>query len=103
LDAARFGLALEIRVFDDAVSEGQFERIQWRAAKVVIQPCLALNRVPFGSGAVTLLPNVADEMCVGYIAVVKKGQDLTTPRARDDLFEIFMRQRERLLRKQPTR
>jgi hypothetical protein len=48
-------------------------------------------------------PNVADEMCVGYIAVVKKGQDLTTPRARDDLFEIFMRQRERLLRKQQSR
>jgi hypothetical protein len=45
-------------------------------------------------------PNADDEMCVGYIAVVKKGQDLTAPGARDDLFEIFMKQRERLLRKQ---
>jgi len=44
-------------------------------------------------------PNADDEMCVGYIAVVKKGQDLTAPLARDDLFETFMRQRERLLRK----
>ena len=32
-----------------------------------------------------------------------KGQDLTAPRARDDLFEIFLRQRERLLRKPPAR
>ena len=45
-------------------------------------------------------PNADDEMCVGYIAVVKKGQDLTAPGARDDLFEIFMKQRDRLLRKQ---
>ena len=44
-------------------------------------------------------PNADDEMCVGYIAVVKKGQDLTAPGTRDDLFEIFMKQRERLLRK----
>jgi len=44
--------------------------------------------------------NADDEMCVGYIAVVKKGQDLTAPGARDDLFETFMRQRERLFRKQ---
>ncbi len=48
-------------------------------------------------------PNAADEMCVGYIAVVKKGQDLTVPRAYDDLFEIFMRQRERLIRKSQDR
>jgi hypothetical protein len=34
-----------------------------------------------------------DEMCEGFIAVVKKGQDLTSPRARDDLGEIFARQR----------
>ena len=34
-------------------------------------------------------PNADDEMCVGYIAVVKKGQDLTVPGSRDDLFEIF--------------
>ena len=45
-------------------------------------------------------PNADDEMCVGYIAIVKKGQDLTAPGARDDLFDIFMRQRDRLLRKQ---
>ena len=45
-------------------------------------------------------PNADDEMCVGYIAVVKKGQDLTAPGARDDLFEIFIKQRDRLLRKQ---
>ena len=44
-------------------------------------------------------PNADDEMCVGYIAVVKKGQDLTAPGARDDLFEIFLKQRDRLLRK----
>jgi hypothetical protein len=44
-------------------------------------------------------PNSDDEMCVGYIAVVKKGQDLTVPGARDDLFEIFLKQRDRLLRK----
>ena len=37
-------------------------------------------------------------MCVGYIAVVKKGQDLTAQGARDDLFEIFSKQRERLFR-----
>jgi len=36
-----------------------------------------------------------DEMCVGYIAVIKKGQDLTKPRAVDDLFDLFARQRER--------
>jgi hypothetical protein len=48
-------------------------------------------------------PDAADEMCVGYIAVVKKGQDLTVRGARDDLFETFMRQRERLLRKQAAR
>jgi hypothetical protein len=47
--------------------------------------------------------NVDDEMCVGYIAVVKKGQDLTVPRSRDDLFETFLRQRERLLRRQLNR
>jgi hypothetical protein len=45
-------------------------------------------------------PNFDDEMCVGYIAVVKKDQDLTTPGARDDLFEIFSRQRDRLIRLQ---
>jgi hypothetical protein len=48
-------------------------------------------------------PNADDEMCVGYIAVVKKGQNLTLPGARDDLFDIFIMQRDRLLRKQMTR
>jgi hypothetical protein len=44
-----------------------------------------------------------DEMCVGYIALVKKGQDLTAAGARDDLFEIFSKQRERLLRMMATK
>ncbi|GAC1470498.1 MAG: hypothetical protein NVSMB9_15660 [Isosphaeraceae bacterium] len=39
------------------------------------------------------------EMCVGYIAVVKKGQDLTRPGAVDDLFQIFVKQRNDELRK----
>ena len=41
-----------------------------------------------------------DEMCVGNIAVVKSGQDLTSPFSRDDLFEIFLKQRDRMIRKQ---
>ena len=36
--------------------------------------------------------DATDEMCVGYIGVVKKGQDLTRPGEKDDLFEIFARQ-----------
>jgi hypothetical protein len=44
-------------------------------------------------------PNFDDEMCVGYIAVVKKGQDLTIPGARDDLLDVFLRQRDRTFRK----
>jgi hypothetical protein len=44
--------------------------------------------------AVTWGEGSGDEMCVGYIAVVKKGQDLTRPGERDDLFETFVRQRE---------
>jgi hypothetical protein len=36
----------------------------------------------------------ADEMCVGYIAVVKQGQDLTRSGERDDLFETFVKQRQ---------
>lgn len=47
--------------------------------------------------------NSDDEMCVGYIAVVKKGQDLTVPGATDDLFETFLRQRQRQLQKMPVR
>ena len=35
-----------------------------------------------------------DEMCVGFIAVTKKGQDLTRPGEKDDLMEIFQKQRE---------
>jgi hypothetical protein len=53
--------------------------------------------------AVGVGPNTDDEMCVGYIAVVKKGQDLTMPGSRDDLFQIFLRQRERQMRRQSTR
>ena len=44
-------------------------------------------------------PNADDEMCVGYIAVVKKGQDLTVPGTRDDLFPIFFDQRLRQFRR----
>ena len=33
-------------------------------------------------------------MCVGFIAVTKKGQDLTRPGEKDDLMEIFHKQRE---------
>ncbi len=42
---------------------------------------------------------VSDEMCIGYIAVVKKGQDLTQPGATDDLYEIFESQRRKHLEK----
>ena len=35
-----------------------------------------------------------DEMCIGFIAVTKKGQDLTRPGEKDDLTEIFHKQRE---------
>jgi len=35
-----------------------------------------------------------DEMCVGFIAVTKKGQDLTQPGEKDDLMEIFRKQME---------
>jgi Copper type II ascorbate-dependent monooxygenase, C-terminal domain len=44
-------------------------------------------------------PNADDEMCVGYIAVVKKGQDLSVPGTRDDLFPIFFNQRLRQVRR----
>ena len=39
-------------------------------------------------------------MCEGFIAVVKKGQDLTKPRAIDDLADIFKKQRLRNKAKQ---
>jgi hypothetical protein len=35
-----------------------------------------------------------DEMCIGFLAVTKKGQDLTKPGAKDDLHDIFRKQRE---------
>ncbi len=37
-------------------------------------------------------PEVTDEMCVGYIGVVKAGQDLTRPGEKDDLFDILLKQ-----------
>ncbi len=42
---------------------------------------------------------VENEMCVGYIAVVKKGQDLTRPGVRDDLYSIFEQQRYKNFRR----
>ena len=33
-------------------------------------------------------------MCIGFLAVTKKGQDLTRPGEKDDLMEIFHKQRE---------
>lgn len=41
---------------------------------------------------VTWGPSASDEMLVGYIGVVKKGQDLTQPGQKDDLFQILSRQ-----------
>jgi hypothetical protein len=41
-----------------------------------------------------------DEMCEGFIAVVKKGQDLIKNPRSDDLSEIFAQQRIRNRRKQ---
>jgi len=38
---------------------------------------------------------VKEEMCIGYIGVVKKGQDLTYVNEKDDLFQIFLNQREK--------
>ena len=37
-------------------------------------------------------PEAADEMCVGYIGVVKAGQDLTLAGERDDLYQILVQQ-----------
>ncbi len=44
-----------------------------------------------------------DEMCEGFIAVVKQNQDLTRPGAVDDLPLLFARQRLRTFRKQPAK
>jgi hypothetical protein len=41
-----------------------------------------------------------DEMCIGFIAVTKKGQDLTRPGEKDDLREIFRAQADDFRRKQ---
>lgn len=43
--------------------------------------------------------SVKDEMCDGFIAVVKKGQDLVKHPAIDELHEMFARQKLRTLRK----
>lgn len=40
-----------------------------------------------------------DEMCIGFIAVTKKGQDLTKPGEKDDLRDIFKEQFEEFERK----
>ncbi len=49
-------------------------------------------------------PEVTDEMCVGYIGVVKEGQDLTRPGEKDDLFEILLKQHNKnKLREQTAR
>ena len=37
-----------------------------------------------------------DEMCVGYLGVVKTGQDLTQPNQKDDLFAILLDQHRRM-------
>jgi hypothetical protein len=39
-------------------------------------------------------------MCVGYVAVVKSGQDLTRAGEKDDLFAIFVDQYRRGLRRE---
>lgn len=40
-----------------------------------------------------------DEMCIGFLAVTKKGQDLTQPGQTDDLRTIFQKQHEEFRRK----
>jgi len=40
-----------------------------------------------------------DEMCIGFIAVTKKGQDLTQPGQKDDLLQIFRKQEEEGLKR----
>jgi hypothetical protein len=47
-------------------------------------------------------PGAKDEMCEGFVAVVKQNQDLTRPGAVDDLAMIFAKQRLRMLRRQMT-
>lgn len=45
---------------------------------------------------------VNEEMCIGYIGVVKKGQDLTRGDEKDDLFDIFLQQREKNFKRDQT-
>ena len=47
------------------------------------------KRVKWGEGT-------TDEMCIGFIAVTKKGQDLTRPGEKDDLHDIFVKQRDEM-------
>lgn len=47
-------------------------------------------------------PEVTDEMLVGYIGVVKSGQDLTRPGEKDDLFETLAKQYFRKVRNELT-
>ncbi len=47
------------------------------------------NPIPVHWGEAT-----TDEMNIGFIAVTKKGQDLTLPGAKDDLHDIFQKQRK---------
>ena len=37
-------------------------------------------------------------MCIGFIGVIKKGQDLTRPGEKDDLFDILTQQHFRKVR-----
>lgn len=53
---------------------------------------------------VTWGPEAADEMCVGYVGVVKKGQDLTLAGEKDDLYQILAQQYYRkVVREQSAR
>ena len=45
----------------------------------------------------------ADEMCIGFLAMTRKGQDLTRPGERDDLGAIFRKQGEERLKKYEER
>jgi hypothetical protein len=38
-------------------------------------------------------------MCIGFLAVTKKGQDLTRAGEKDDLHEIFVEQRKEMERR----
>jgi hypothetical protein len=51
---------------------------------------------------VTWGPATTDEMCIGFITVTKKGQDLTRPGEKDDLEQI-LRQAGMSRRKDPAR